>query len=238
MGRWCQALAWASTRAVLDGHVSGQAWTVVIPVKSLAHAKSRLGAASPPPSTLARAFLADVLASALACPTVREVIVATGDPDAAILSRACGARVVDDTGHDGINAAVTAAALQADRTTRIAVVVSDLPRLTASALEQVLAAGLGHPTSFVADRAGTGTTMWLAASASLMPPAFGEGSRQRHRSSGAVDLVETLGPEFSAQTMAARCDVDTQADLAAPDLPPLGRHTRALLEPTAADPGA
>lgn len=217
--------------------MSGRAWTVVIPVKSLARAKSRLGAASPPPSTLARAFLADVLASALACPTVLEVIVATGDPDAATLSRACGARVVDDTGHEGINAAVTAAACQADPATRIAVVVSDLPRLTTSALEQVLTAGMDHPTSFVTDRAGTGTTMWLAASPSLMPPAFGEGSRERHRSAGAVDLVEHLGPEFSAEVMSARCDVDTQADLTASDLPPLGRHTRALLEPSDSGPG-
>ena len=210
--------------------MSGHVWSVVIPVKSLAHAKSRMSEASLPPSALASAFLADVLVAVLASSAVHEVIVATGDPEASTIAGVLGARVVDDSGHEGINAAVTAAARQADASTRIAVVVSDLPRLTTSALDHVLEAGLAHETSFVADRAGTGTTIWLAASASLMPPAYGEDSRARHSAAGAVDLVAVLGPDFCDHIVPARCDVDTQADLTAPGLPPLGPRTRALLE--------
>ena len=222
---------------VLDGHVSGQAWTVVIPVKRLTHAKSRLGETSLPTAALARAFVTDVLDAVGACAAVHEVIVATADPDVAELARACGAGVVDDAGHDGINAAVTAAVGTLDIVTAIAVLVSDLPRLTTAALDHALAAGQGHDTSFIADLAGTGTTLWMAESSTRMPPAFGSDSRRHHRAAGAVDLVDVLGADFSARVITARCDVDTPADLLDPRLPPLRPHTRALLEQTQARDG-
>jgi 2-phospho-L-lactate guanylyltransferase len=218
--------------------VSGELWTIIVPVKALTHAKSRMGGTSPSPSALASAFLTDVLASVTASTSVREVVVATGDTDVSALARACGANVVDDTGHEGINTAVTAAAGHRGTSTAIAVVVSDLPRLTTSALDRALSAGEQHQTSFVADLAGTGTTIWLAESRAWMPPAFGVGSRERHRVAGSVDLVATLDADFAAAVLAARCDVDTPADLMHAGLPPLGQHTRALLDAGGSNPGA
>jgi 2-phospho-L-lactate guanylyltransferase len=55
-------------------------WTVVIPVKVLARAKSRLGVlAGPRRPELALAMAADTVAAALACPEVARVLVVTSD---------------------------------------------------------------------------------------------------------------------------------------------------------------
>lgn len=210
--------------------MDGQSWTVVVPVKALRHAKSRMVPTAVSPSALACAFLVDVLACVRASTRVREVIVATSDAEVMQLARAHGATCVDDTGHEGINAAVVEAARLAPADTSIAVVVSDLPRLTTAALDCVLAAAEQHESSFLADRAGTGTTIWLARTTAALPPAFGVSSRDRHRSAGAVDLVTMLGESFETDVLGARCDADTPADLADAELPPFGPCTRSLLE--------
>lgn len=210
--------------------MSGQAWTVVIPVKGLTHAKSRMGETLLAPGTLAQAFLLDVLESVTASASVQEVIVATGDPVVTELAQSYGATIADDTGRPGINAAVMGAALTCAVSTPLAVVVSDLPRLTSTALDLVMAAAERNAVSFVADLEGTGTTIWLAESNAHLPPLFGTDSRAMHRAAGAVDLVEAVGESYASRILAARCDADTFADLTDPALPPLGRHTRAVLD--------
>ena len=56
-------------------------WTLVIPLKPLARAKSRLAAATGDSLRpgLALAFAQDTVAAALACPAVRDVAVVTDD---------------------------------------------------------------------------------------------------------------------------------------------------------------
>jgi len=72
-------------------------WTVLLPVKVLAHAKSRLAAlAGDRRRELALALASDTVAAVLACPEVAQVVVITSDPVAGPLLAALGAVVVPD----------------------------------------------------------------------------------------------------------------------------------------------
>jgi 2-phospho-L-lactate guanylyltransferase len=211
----------------LDVGVAAVSWTVIIPVKDLSRAKSRMADGRPAPSDLARAFLADVLDAVHPCPLVDRIIVATSDPEAMAIATAHGALSVDDTGHPGINAGATWAARSATAGTGVAVMVSDLPRLTTAAVSRVLELASAHPVSFVADLQGTGTTMWLALSPTLMPPHFGAESRQAHLATGAVDLVERYPDQV---LLPARADADTPEHLEGAGAGRLGPHTRQALD--------
>jgi 2-phospho-L-lactate guanylyltransferase len=72
-------------------------WTVLLPVKVLARAKSRLAVlAGDRRRELALALASDTVAAVLACPEVARVIVVTSDPVAGPLLAALGAIVVPD----------------------------------------------------------------------------------------------------------------------------------------------
>jgi 2-phospho-L-lactate/phosphoenolpyruvate guanylyltransferase len=72
-------------------------WTVLLPVKVLARAKSRLAAfAGDRRGELALALASDTVAAVLACPEVARVVVVTSDPEAGPLLAALGAIVVPD----------------------------------------------------------------------------------------------------------------------------------------------
>lgn len=193
-------------------------WTVVLPVKGLGEAKSRLAVDV---SGLARAFLVDVLAAAAGCGEVGDVVVATHDPTVEALALAAGARLCDDSGHPGINAAAALAAGWAPGP--VAVLVSDLPCLTSDDLSAVLVAAGRHDRAFVRDADGTGTTMLLAADARRLLPAFGPGSAQAHATGGAVDLTATH------EWPRARRDVDTAPALAEALALGVGPATRSVL---------
>ena len=167
----------------------GLGWSVIIPVKALHAAKSRMSAAIPP-AELAFAFFEDTLAAVVSCPDVSEVLVATQDARIEARAREEGCRVVRDGQHPGINAAVAWAAGHARASDRLAVVVSDLPCLTPGALTSVLDAAARHPTAFLADADGTGTAMWFGTDGTTLTTHFGADSRAAHRAAGAVELVE------------------------------------------------
>src|ERR1700744_2016348 len=72
-------------------------WTVLLPVKVLARAKSRLAApAGARRRELALAFASDTVTAVLACPEVARVVVVTSDPAAGPLLAALGAVIVAD----------------------------------------------------------------------------------------------------------------------------------------------
>ena len=72
-------------------------WTVLLPVKVLARAKSRLAVlAGERRGELALALASDTVAAVLACPEVARVVVVTSDPEAGPLLAALGAVVVPD----------------------------------------------------------------------------------------------------------------------------------------------
>src|SRR6202012_6251827 len=76
---------------------AGYAWPVLLPVKVLAQAKSRLAAlAGERRLELALALASDTVAAVVACPEVARVVVVTSDPVAGTLLAALGAIIVAD----------------------------------------------------------------------------------------------------------------------------------------------
>lgn len=204
-----------------DPGTQGTAWAVVVPVKRLDVAKSRLGVLGDGTRrALALAFAEDVVLAATAARQVRAVVAVTDDPDAARALTALGAHVVADAPRAGIDAALrhgAAAAGDVVPGTAVAALAGDLPALTASALDDVLRRVRGR--AVVADAAGDGTTL-LAAADGRLAPSYGPGSLHRHLAWGAVLL------EAPAQL---RRDVDTAGDLHDAVRLGVGRQTARVL---------
>ncbi|MEU1269092.1 2-phospho-L-lactate guanylyltransferase [Streptomyces sp. NPDC005799] len=201
-------------------------WTLVIPVKPLARAKSRLSdtAHDGVRPGLALAFAQDTVAAALACPAVKDVAVVTDDALAGRELAALGARVVTDEPRGGLNAALAhaVAAVRADRPAApVAALNADLPALRSLELARVLDTAAEFPRAFMPDAANIGTTLLAAAPGRELLPAFGTDSRARHRASGAVEL--TLDDVDSV-----RQDVDTGDDLRAALALGVGPRTAAV----------
>ncbi|UUU30653.1 2-phospho-L-lactate guanylyltransferase [Streptomyces sp. CA-210063] len=192
-------------------------WTLVVPLKPLARAKSRLSdtAGDGVRPGLALAFAQDTVAAALAARAVRGVLVVTDDDLAARELAALGARTVPEDSHDsprdGLNAALrhgTAVVRAVRPQSPVAALNADLPALRPEELTRVLDAAAAFPRSFLVDAAGIGTTLLAAAPGHDLSPAFGPESRLRHRHSGAVELaLDTVD--------SVRQDVDTGDDLRA-----------------------
>jgi len=198
-------------------------WAVVVPVKRLDRAKSRLVLTDDARAALVLAMLADTLEAVAHTPGVRERLVVTSDPAATELATTHGFRVVADPGR-GLNAAVRrgleeAVALPA--VTAVAALTGDLPALRPEELEAALAAAAAYPSAFVPDHTGTGTSM-LTSTAYDAQPRFGPGSRAAHRRAGAHELGSGPWPGL-------RCDVDTIEDLEEAARLGVGPHTAAVL---------
>jgi 2-phospho-L-lactate guanylyltransferase len=203
-------------------------WSVVVPAKRLAVAKTRLrpltdGFGGPPGAAhteLVLALLADTVAAAAASPPVGEVVVVTDDPDAAAVVRALGATTVADEPDLGLNPALAHGA-RAASLPAVAALSSDLPALRPEELAAALRAAEPWPRCFVPDAERTGTTL-LTAVGTALDPRFGAGSAAAHRASGARPLAGDW-PGLAQ-------DVDTEAALrTALDLG-AGPRTRAVTE--------
>ncbi|MCZ2806752.1 2-phospho-L-lactate guanylyltransferase [Modestobacter sp. VKM Ac-2983] len=207
-----------------------QRWSVVVPAKRLAAAKTRLApmtAGTPAVhAELVLALLGDTVAAALASPAVGLVLVVTDDRQAAAVVTDLGARAVADRPGRGLNAALEhgARVARAAGAGPLAALHSDLPALRTDELSGALTAAAGRPRSFVADTAGTGTTL-LAVSTGELDPRFGPGSAAAHTGSGAVALT--------GDWPGLRQDVDTPADLAAARHLGVGPRTTGFLSSTA-----
>ncbi|NJP51696.1 2-phospho-L-lactate guanylyltransferase [Streptomyces sp. SBST2-5] len=199
-------------------------WTLLVPLKPLAQAKSRLSDTADDRLRpgLALAFAQDTVAAALACAAVRDVVVVTDDALAARELAAQGAAVVPDAPRAGLNAALDHAAreVRARGAGALAALNADLPALRPRELARALECAAAFPRAFLADAAGTGTTLLSAAPDHALRPLFGPDSRTRHRASGAVELLPD--PVDSV-----RQDVDTGADLRAALALGVGAHTAA-----------
>ncbi|MFD8809610.1 2-phospho-L-lactate guanylyltransferase [Streptomyces sp. NPDC059597] len=208
-------------------------WTLVIPLKPLAQAKSRLAAAVPDRvrAGLVLAFAQDTVAAVLRCTRVTGVAVVTDDAVAGRELAALGARIVPDVPEGGLNAALAhgAAAVRALRPgAAVAALNADLPALRPAELSRVLEAAAVFPRAFLADAAGIGTTLLTATPGHCLEPGFGGASRDRHRASGAAELL-------LADVDSVRQDVDTGADLRAALALGVGPYTAAsaALRPSA-----
>lgn len=207
-------------------------WGVVVAVKRLEVAKSRLRGAldGVPHELLALALAQDTVAATVACTEVAEVLAVTDDPAVARALAALGARVVRDVPDAGLNAAFGYGATLL-RGRPVAALAADLPALHPDELGAALAAatprgGTDRPDAtpasrrhYVADAPGTGTVLLTAPAGVPLDPRFGVDSAAAHRRSGAVALA--------GDWPTLRRDVDTPEDLAAAARLGLGAHTAA-----------
>jgi 2-phospho-L-lactate/phosphoenolpyruvate guanylyltransferase len=211
---------------VADVPQSPLAWSLVIPVKVLARAKSRLtGLAGAARAELALAMAADTVAAALAAPPVSAVIVVTDDPVVRAELGGLGAVVIEDQPAAGLNAALIFGAGYSDDRwpgRGRAAMAGDLPAMRAAELVLVLEKAAAAGEAFVPDAAGTGTTLYAAGPGVAFRPAFGPGSRDRHLAAGAVEL------DLPA-LRGLRQDVDTPGDLELAAGLGLGPRTSAVL---------
>ena len=218
--------------------VAGDGWTIVVPVKALAGAKSRLAPAvtARRRQELVMAMATDVLGACMSAPGVSRVRVVSSDPQVETLARRVGAEFVAEPAgtsgpggrgqpshHDALNAALAVAL--SDVRGPVGVVTADLPEMTAEHLGRILAAAACHPHSIIADHSGEGTTMafWTGPAVGRIPR-FGAGSAGRHRAEGgAVPL------DGEASPAAATRDVDTPVDLADLAGRPVGEATAVVI---------
>jgi 2-phospho-L-lactate/phosphoenolpyruvate guanylyltransferase len=205
------------------GSVGPVRWSVVVPVKRLDLAKSRLYVAGRPRldhQALALSLALDTVAAAVRA--ADRVLVVTDDPEAAAAVRRAGALVVPDEPDAGLNPALAHGAARAARLAPadgVALLSADLPALRPAELAAALRAAAQHPRAFVPDAAGTGTTLLAARPGRPPHPAYGRDSAAAHRASGAVELA--------GDWPSLRRDVDTTADLAVAAALGLGPATAA-----------
>jgi 2-phospho-L-lactate guanylyltransferase len=215
-------------------------WTVIVPVKRLGSAKSRLrGALHPVPHhDLVLALVLDTVSAALGCAAVDEVLVVTSDPEVARQAGDAGARAVPDAPEAGLNPAFAHGAAVANHAhpperansahppegggggaVSVAALAGDLPALRAIDLAAALLAATVR--GYVPDAAGTGTTLLAAPAGVPLRPRFGINSAAAHAATGAVPLL--------GDWPSLRRDVDTAADLYEAVRMGVGRRTSALV---------
>jgi 2-phospho-L-lactate guanylyltransferase len=209
---------------------------LVVPVKPLTKAKSRLrgaadGGVGEPRAhaRLAMALLRDTIDAVRAAPAVRRLLVVSSDPVVAAELGVFGIDVAPDGPVPGLNPAYERGAAllrEQDPAAAVGALQADLPALRPDELDEAVAAALslfaaGGRRAFVADAEGTGTTFLLAAPGVPLDPRFGEGSAREHARSGAHPLTGSWP--------GLRRDVDTAADLREATALGVGDHTNCVL---------
>ena len=202
----------------------------VLPVKSFARAKQRLGesVADQLRLELARAMVADVLLALAQTQSIERTIVVTREESVAASAAELGALVVEDHAEAGQSAAASLGIQRAldEGFERVLCVPGDCPALDPAELDALLSASAGAGDSddlgaasdlrapavtIVPDRHGAGTNGLLLAPPNAIAPSFGPDSRERHerlaRDAGIAPRVERLSSLL--------LDIDTGADLAA-----------------------
>jgi 2-phospho-L-lactate guanylyltransferase len=197
-------------------------WIVLVPVKPVLLAKSRLRGAVPAKhhAALVRALALDTLRATLDTPTVADVVVVTDDAELAAAAMESGVRRLPDAA--SLNAALARAAEEvAEPGTGVAALLADLPALRPAELAAALASSTGP--AYVPDAAGIGTTLLAAPAGHRLRPRFGLASAAAH------GRVATALAEPATGWPGLRTDVDTAADLRTAARLGLGRHTSRLL---------
>jgi 2-phospho-L-lactate guanylyltransferase len=157
----------------------------VVPVKAIASAKSRLAEAYAPPfrQALARVMLGDVLSALAAVPALEDIVVVTGDAEAAGIARSFGALVSSEAAETGHTGAVMAAAATLAREGRAGLLTlpGDVPGVSADELILLLERHGAAPAFSIVpahDRRGSNAIVMTPPDA--VPLAFGDDSFLPH----------------------------------------------------------
>lgn len=182
-------------------------------------------------SALATAFALDTLQAVRACALVSRVFLVSTDQQLGMAAARLGVETLPDpvAGPGGFNGMLRAAAQvvaaelaptnDLGEDPAVLVVPGDLPALTPQAVTDALASWLPQRPGFVPDRAGTGTTLYVARVRDF-DPRYGPGSRAAHLAGGAQEL---------AAAGCLRQDVDHPSDLEAARSLGVGPHTADVL---------
>ena len=185
---------------------------VVVPVRSLEGAKSRLGGALDPEERreLVQRLLRRTVEAARAASGIDEVVVVSPDADVLALASSLGATALAQQ-TQGLNHALdeARAAVVERGEARIIVLPGDLPRISSAAIDALLAAASPAPSVvLVTDRHGRGTNALLLDPAGVIPFAFGGDSREAHASLARAAGAALVEPESELEV-----DLDTPDDL-------------------------
>jgi 2-phospho-L-lactate guanylyltransferase len=201
--------------------------TVLVPVRDLNSAKSRLALPTAARRAITAAMLEDVLLALREAVGLVPNLDGTGPVDLVVLSNdeqvawtahRHGATVHPDPG-GGIDAALRAATGAASGP--VCVVMADLPCLRPELLSELWQRTAGLDGWVVGDADGTGTAILGASGFPGLRSSYGPGSRLRH-ALHCVDLTDDVAP-------ALRCDVDTLEDLHRAVALGVGGHTAEVL---------
>jgi 2-phospho-L-lactate guanylyltransferase len=185
----------------------------IVPQKSLAVAKSRLGQVltAGARTALSLELLKRVCTVLGASRGIEDIVVMTPDPAVGAFAATCGIRTVADSA-PGLNESLVEMFRSLSRGSRgILVIAADLPLLQPADIAAALAAGRRRALVVAPSRDNVGTNALLFPPAATFPPAFGQGSLAAHRRRAAalgLRVVEVRRPGLAF-------DLDTPAELAA-----------------------
>jgi 2-phospho-L-lactate guanylyltransferase len=213
----------------VTGSSPQRTWAVV-PVKSLAEAKTRLSPVLSPAERrqLFTLMLTDVLTALTAAGGLAGVLVVTGDEEAARLAEGHGARILrEDTGR-GQSAAIAAAAQAVGKAGEAALLAipADVPLATATEIEAMLATHGTTPAVTLAPAADRrGTNGLLASPPDVIPFRFGDDSFAPH-----CEEARRCGIEPAVLTLPGiGLDIDRPDDLRALIARPMASRAQAWL---------
>jgi len=206
--------------------VTSQSWDVLVPLKGLGQAKSRLSPLAPAQRRrLAQAMALDTVSAVIDCPrSIRLHVICDDSANGYAIAELDARIAVHRRSPPGLNAALadTASRLGIPSPARaVAVVLGDLPALRGDDLADVLDQAGELSRAVVADSDLLGTTVLCVTGAQLLAPAFGASSLRRHVADGAGVIPAAPG---------VRRDVDILADLDAAIALGLGKRTQYVLE--------
>jgi 2-phospho-L-lactate guanylyltransferase len=196
----------------LDGFMGSRSWIALVPVKSSPSSKSRLHATEDR-YELAHAMAQDTITALLCTPEIQQVYIVTAG--AGMFLEDSKLRYIHDDAVGNLNGALCLGAAHIARDHRdygLAIVLADLPCLTAQVMSAVLEDV--EVLSVVSDTTGTGSTMLLHPDGSAIPasvkPRFGQHSCAAHVAAGAINIAPTLPTDIRVR---AQRDVDTPIEL-------------------------
>jgi len=185
---------------------------VIIPVKALPLAKSRLGTllSGPERQALVLAMLGDVLAAVGAARSIDHIGVISADPTVLAQAAACGAQALPDNARD-LNAALTQAATHyaARGADAVLALPADIPLVHAREIDDLTAARAMARGIVIAPSRDGGTNALLTCPPLALPYLFGVGSQARH-----IAVAHEHGLEVREfRTPGMELDVDRPDDL-------------------------